>query len=294
MTAYDNEDDPVVEPVLENPRLIALLRAELEAEVSGRDWTGFAPAVLGRLDEPLELHAPLIEALRSASEAEVASRDWTSFGAAIDSRLMADDVSLSSDVSAALVSASEAEVASRDWASFGALIEARLEQEIEAELSASSGAADLVRADSAAVLSDREQDWSRFGSELSDADASEEGQRLKNEVRGELHVLKSSFEGPFRAQVERRIATQPAPRRERVTRGPHRTGRWRWATAALASAAALVAIVLSRPVDDSTSELTPVPLARGEVQVDEVSFEGTVTITQENGVAIVWLADASS
>lgn len=298
---YDSDDDTgVVEPVAEDPRLNALLRAELEAEVSRRDaeWSGFSTAILGRLDQAYELDAAVPVALRAASDTEIASRDWTMFGAAIDSRLSTDEVSLSPAVTEALASASEAEVSSRDWAAFAAAIEARIEREIEAELAVTSGAAELVRADSAQVLSDRERDWSRFGGELAGAEATEEGQRLKNEVRGELHVLESSFEGPFRAQVERRIASQPAPRRERAARAPHRAQRWRWVTAAMAAAAAVVAVVLSRPVVDPGAEpdpvTDPVPLARGEVQVDEVSFEGTVTITQENGVAIVWLADASS
>ena len=62
-------------------------------------------------------------------------------------------------------------------------------------------------------------------------------------------------------------------------------------------AATLAAVYLRPPAVDPLplpAELPPLHALgpRGEVHVDEVDYDGTVTVMESDGVAVIWLADS--
>lgn len=276
--------------VAEDPRIVRALRAEQEREVTRRDWSDFSAVVVRRIEaiEEPQLEAADVAELHASSEREVAARDWAAFSTGIAAQIDAlSEPLLPVDVSNALRAASTREVSSRDaeWSAFTARVLARVEAEISAELERPSDVGALVRGDAERAVAER--DWDRFSDVPKD-----ETEQLREEVRSELAAMEPGFGGAFRAQVERRIRSHEPPRREREPRAAHRSRR-RFAPLVIAAvAAALALFVLPSQKIDPTSEL-PSTVAFGEVSIDEVSFEGQVVITHENGVPVMWLPGAS-
>jgi hypothetical protein len=123
-------------------------------------------------------------------------------------------------------------------------------------------------------------------------------------VAAELDQVQPRFESEFREEVEDRIA-EPAPAGlaafwARLSGWMDELGagvRLGLAGAAVAAAAILMIVFAPAnvPTDPERPRIEPgPPMARvGEVTIDHVAFEGTVTLSQDEGVAVIWLADAS-
>jgi hypothetical protein len=117
---------------------------------------------------------------------------------------------------------------------------------------------------------------------------------LKEEVEHELADMAPRFDRDFAKGIEAKIWR--AARERRPTIG-ERFGEWidSWkrafvprtvgALAMAGVAAALIVVVNSGPTEQ---------MPQVAVSVDRVSFEGNVTVLNEDGNTIVWLADASS
>lgn len=117
---------------------------------------------------------------------------------------------------------------------------------------------------------------------------------LKSEVDAELAEMAPRFEASFRAGIEQRIwqaAKQQPTLGERITAWMDQLGRLllphsRSLGLAAAMAAILVAIALGGLFTSGDETL-----GDSQVSVDRVSFEGSVTVMQEDGSPVVWLAD---
>ncbi len=116
--------------------------------------------------------------------------------------------------------------------------------------------------------------------------------RLQEEVDLELHELAPGFEEAFREGVERRIwrSARDAPgffAKLKHTLSTHLEGRWRmgWAWAG----AGATALMLAFSVPDAWLS-TPMERAVGQVTVEDLSFEGTVTVVPREGMTVVWLS----
>ncbi len=73
-------------------------------------------------------------------------------------------------------------------------------------------------------------------------------------------------------------------------------GPGRAAIATVLAAAAAVLLYLRPATQPTDPGLTPLHALgpRGEVHVDEIDYDGTVTVTETDGLAVIWLADAPS
>ena len=146
-------------------------------------------------------------------------------------------------------------------------------------------------------------------------------ERVVSEVRAEVQTIGPRLERDMPRAVEQRIAPpapvvasparetaardsgRPRPVRGYAPTGARKTSTWlggrmRAALGAVAAVAATLAAVYLRPpaVDPlpGPPELAPLHALgpRGEVHVDEVDYDGTVTVMESDGVAVIWLADS--
>lgn len=146
-------------------------------------------------------------------------------------------------------------------------------------------------------------------------------ERVVSEVRAEVQTIGPRLERDMPRAVEQRIAPpapvvasparetaardsgRPRPARGYAPTGARKTSTWlggrmRAALGAVAAVAATLAAVYLRPpaVDPlpGPPELAPLHALgpRGEVHVDEVDYDGTVTVMESDGVAVIWLADS--
>lgn len=165
----------------------------------------------------------------------------------------------------------------------------------------------LLREEAEAELNKREGEWDAFTASVfrrvDNEDLALERMSLedraiglmKAEVDGELSEMLPRFDRAFQKEVEQRIWRAA---REQPTFG-ERVSNW-WSSfrekmmprtmgfAAAAAAAALVFAVWPGP----SADVVPLAVApEGTVSVERVSFEGTVTVMEEGGITVVWLAD---
>jgi hypothetical protein len=119
---------------------------------------------------------------------------------------------------------------------------------------------------------------------------------FKKNVEAELATVEPRFERSFKDGVERQIwraAKEPPSLFERMKRRlmPQLAPTWRRAVLATATAAILGLLAL-RGLDRGPAEA----IARmDDVSVNQVSFEGTVTVMPaDNGMTVVWLASETS
>ena len=255
-------------PMLDDPGFELVgpaLRAEAEAVLAGVDFAALAQGVEDGLDA--EALAPAIaSALREEAAEAVAARDgaWAEFSAQVMEALPARTVS----VAELLTEATAAELAARDgeWQAFTA----RVFEAVDAEARS-------------------------FAAEPADAQAI---QLLRAEVQDEVEALAPRFDARFGPEVDREIfkagqAAEPWWKKawdavHRALQPGHGLG---WAAGA-AAAVLLVVTVTGLPPGGGPA-VPDAPLA-GAVTVEQLSFEGDVTVMPEQGLTVVWLSDVSS
>lgn len=184
--------------------------------------------------------------------------------------------------------------------------------ELEALLDRRFGPFDLLRESMEEELRRRDGEWSAFSAQVDAkiATSLRAEQRLapdaraiaglKGQVESELADLEPRFEGAFLAGIERRIWRSAIERPSSLARvrawideRRHRRGvRFALATAFAGGLAIALAVA------DSPRSLGPAGGRggvgqEGAVEVERVSFEGTVTVMPEDGMTVLWLADAS-
>ena len=213
-----------------------------------------------------------------------------------------EEVTLGEDVRALLRADIEREVETRadQWSEFSRTLLARIERKV-AEEPESSLMTGLLRADSARELESREGQWSAFTEGVRrriGEEARKEARApldvraiatLKDEVAAELEEIAPRFERRFAAELAERIETEGDGF---FARAWSRLREWisapagRWALAG-AVAAGLAAAILLAPQPSEDIELAAWDRS---VRVDQLSFEGTVTVMNREGVAVIWLA----
>lgn len=166
-------------------------------------------------------------------------------------------------------------------------------------------AGELLREQTAEELDRRDGEWDAFTAgvfrsldqeETATARCELEDQAvalLKQEVDAELFQMAPRFEEAFKESVEKRIfqsAIEPTikGRLKRwldKMRPEHGFG-FGWAAAA---AAAVALVVMVGPLDTERAPKIGPQLARGQVSVERISFDGDVTVLPEEGVTIIWL-----
>jgi hypothetical protein len=291
--------------------LVTALRAERDAAIASRDFSLFSPSL--SLDSP-PLADALVTALRAERDAAIASRDFSRFTPALSS-LSLDSPPLADALVTALRAERDAAIASRDFAALTPSILRACEALADSEPERTAIGA-VVAADVATEVASRSGAWVAFGEGIrrelglrarQDArlPADERAIReLREDVAAELDQVQPRFESEFREEVEDRIA-EPAPAGlaafwARLSGWMDELGagvRLGLAGAAVAAAAILMIVFAPAnvPTDPERPRIEPgPPMARvGEVTIDHVAFEGTVTLSQDEGVAVIWLADAS-
>jgi hypothetical protein len=114
---------------------------------------------------------------------------------------------------------------------------------------------------------------------------------FKAEIGSELNSIAPRFDEAFKDSVEQRIfasAKEPSLW-ERLKSAASDLMRpqiaWRFAGAAAAAGVFALAIV-QNPGTEMVAEVRP-----GEVSVESIGFEGTVTVVPQQGVTVIWLSD---
>ncbi len=176
----------------------------------------------------------------------------------------------------------------------------------EAALAQPFGLGALLREEAGAELEKRDGEWDAFTASVfrrvDNEDLALERMSLEDraiglmkvEVEGELGEMMPRFDREFRNEVEQRIWRAA---REKPAMG-ERVSTWlssfreKLFPRTLGFAAAAAAAALLFAVWPSSSEVTPLAIApEGSVSVERVQFEGTVTVMEEGGMTVVWLAD---
>ncbi|MCC7384710.1 MAG: hypothetical protein IT384_22870 [Deltaproteobacteria bacterium] len=241
--------------------------------------------------DPVDADPRVVKLLERERQQLLAERDaeWPRFLSRVLQRIEAEAETppLTADVRAALSAELEREVAARDahWGTFTARVLERIEDEVAVELEGGDPSLGrMLRAESEAALA--AQDFAGFEPARLPTESAEV-QVFKREVATELRVMAPRFEGPFEAEVEQRL-----PRRSVRSRAPHRDrGLRRTLGAVIVSVAAMLLVLVMRPWPQEPSAPA---VARGEIQIDALRFEGTVTVTRDQGIAVIWLAETPS
>jgi hypothetical protein len=164
-----------------------------------------------------------------------------------------------------------------------------------------------LRAEVSAELDRREGEWSAFeacvmrridlvGVEEERMSLEERAiQALHEDIDAELADLAPDFERSFREGIERRI-WRSAKRPSIVDRLEAWMESWRvrlgWRNIGLVTATALILLAFmfgGHPLLNA-----PGVAMTDAVSIDDVSFEGTVTVMPEDGITVLWLADTTS
>lgn len=163
---------------------------------------------------------------------------------------------------------------------------------------------ELLREDTREELERRDGEWNAFTSavfrqldleDLGHARASLEDQALdlfKAEIEAELTASAPRFEEAFKEGVEARIfasAREPSwwEKLQAAAKDLFRPApMFRMAGAAAAFGVLMLAVVSRSPDPEVIAEALP-----GEVSVESIGFEGTVTVVPQQGVTVIWLSD---
>lgn len=313
-------------PVEEIITEVLLRDSEAELRQLEPRFEGFVQSVLSRLDsaeaaEPERVlradeasteeiaDAALLETeafapvLQAAFEAEISDLDWAAFGVEVDDAIDAE--ALAPSVAAALREEVTEAVAARegDWASFTESVMSSLPAE-------SVTVAELLTEATEAELSARDGEWRAFSARVFEAIDAEEKVAarasleeqavlaMKAEVESEVEAMAPAFGESFKKDVEKQIfksGQQPDPWWTRA---------WAWVremlsvdgayglAAAAATAVVLIAVTGLPPGEPAPSMPAASVALSGQVAVEQLSFEGDVTVMPEDGLTIVWLDDA--
>lgn len=275
---FDELDTEAARAILADPALSQAVRADLAREVESRDFGAFHQGVMAKIGEASAepLDAATLTALRATPEPP------GDLSAAVMEKIAAlDDVTLPAVVRGTLSDEATAVVAEREgqWASFLEEVMERVEADVEGELETLPLAMELVRSEAEQVVAER--DFGVFASELRPEEA-----RFRDEVVRELRSVDRRFDREFQAGVAKKLQPELGRRRPR---GPSPLKRWSRQLGSMAvAAAAMLAISLEAPLEQAQEPFEDV----GEVTVDAVRFDGNMTVTQDQGVAVIWLDDA--
>lgn len=275
----DELDTEAAQAILADPALSDAVRADLAREVESRDFAAFHRAVMAKVSEASAAPEPSLDA-QTLSAISATPEPPGDLAAAVMEKIAAlGDVNLPTVVRGALIDEATAVVAEREgqWASFLEDVMERVEADVEGELETLPLAMKLVRSEAEQVVSER--DFGAFASELRPEEA-----RFRDEVVRELRSVDRRFEREFQAGVAKKLEPELGRRRPR---GPSLLKRWGRQLGSMAvAAAAMLAISLEAPLEQEPFEDV------GEVTVDSVRFDGNMTVTQDQGVAVIWLDDA--
>lgn len=275
----DELDTEAAQAILADPALSDAVRADLAREVESRDFGAFHRAVMAKVSEVSAAGAPSLDA-ETLSVLSATPEPPGDLAAAVMEKISSlGDVTLPTVVRGALIDEATAVVAEREgqWASFLEEVMERVEADVEGELETLPLAMKLVRSEAEQVVSER--DFGAFASELRPEEA-----RFRDEVVRELRSVDRRFEREFQAGVAKKLEPELGRRRPR---GPSLLKRWGRQLGSMAvAAAAMLAISLEAPLEQEPFEDV------GEVTVDSVRFDGNMTVTQDQGVAVIWLDDA--
>lgn len=275
----DELDTEAAQAILADPALSDAVRADLAREVESRDFAAFHRVVMAKVSEASAAPEPSLDA-QTLSAISATPEPPGDLAAAVMEKIAAlGDVNLPTVVRGALIDEATAVVAEREgqWASFLEDVMERVEADVEGELETLPLAMKLVRSEAEQVVSER--DFGAFASELRPEEA-----RFRDEVVRELRSVDRRFEREFQAGVAKKLEPELGRRRPR---GPSLLKRWGRQLGSMAvAAAAMLAISLEAPLEQEPFEDV------GEVTVDSVRFDGNMTVTQDQGVAVIWLDDA--
>lgn len=277
------------------------LQAEWRAEEASVDWAAFAQGIDDGLDA--EASADAVGALLRQDSAEAErGLDWAAFGQGIMDGIEAEEAAPA--LGAALRERVLEEVAARegDWDKFS--------QGVMAQLPAQTvTVAELLSEATEAELTSRDGEWSAFRARIFEAVDAEaraaagaplEAQavlQLKGEVAAEVEALSPGFGETFKKEVESEIfksAQTPTPwwtsawTRLRAWMFPEGGMSPGWAAAGMAAVLLVVVTGLPRSPDPKPGQIAP-PVALGAVAIEQISFEGDVTVMPEEGITVVWL-----
>jgi hypothetical protein len=258
----------------------------------------------------------LRQLLKSDIETEVASRaeEWASFSTAVMTQVDAMVEAPRDDLTpvAEALQAESAEVAGAvDWDRFSSSLMARVEAEVAAEavaLEAPSSVHGLLEDEMRDEVLSRDQQWSSFTDGVMSKIAAQERQakkapleeravqEFKREVAHELEEVEPRFEHDLKDQVQQGVAHPDPGTFTRIGnwwRGLKESRRWVNGLGLAAAATAALALIVLAPESPNRAPPEVVnPIALGEVSVEEVSFEGSVTVMQGGGATVVWLAES--
>jgi len=156
------------------------------------------------------------------------------------------------------------------------------------------------------ILESRNGQWSAFAERVLDEARRQETQalgrplekqvyaRMEDEIESTLDEMEARFEHQFMSQLVGRLAEPPRAGWQNLV---NRFRQWMspppWAWGSIAVAMTALFVVFSASNPDKTQVLGPPASANGEVRVDAIQFEGTVTLSQSDEVTVIWLASAS-
>ena len=117
-------------------------------------------------------------------------------------------------------------------------------------------------------------------------------QELQADIESTLDDVEPRFENQFFRQLQGQLSQEKISVWQRLANTLSQWMRppsWAWGSLAVAMMVAF-ALVFSSP----RGPIEPAAvISANKVQVDSIQFEGTVTLSQSEGLTVIWLADAS-
>jgi hypothetical protein len=205
-------------------------------------------------------------------------------------------------VGAGLRSWSDASEDDRPWAEFYPQVQARIHQ-MQEEIDFQPEH-EVLQSQFEAVIQQRDGQWSAFTQRvLDEAEQSSTLERrrgaqaqaltqMESDIESTLDGIEPDFEHRFYAQLQARLAQPPPSRWQAYMQGIAkwmRPPQWAFGAFAVAMTAMFVWVNTSTP---KPRPLSAAP-ASGQVRVDTIQFEGTVTLSQSEDLTVIWLASAS-
>ncbi len=281
----------------------ALLKAQAEAETEGLDWASFEVGVSQGIEAEVSLAeagmAEVAPVLRAEALNEEASLDWAVFSQGIMDGIEAEEAQ--PVIAEALREQASEAVAAREgqWDQFSAGVMATLAPETVT-------VAELLSEETEAELAARDGEWTAFSARVFEAVDAEERLaeqaplgaqavlQMKAEVGAEVEALSPKFGEAFKQEVEKEIfrsAQQPEPWWTQAWSWIQETLQGGMGPGLMAAGAAAVLLIMVTGLPQGEQPVPQIAAAgpSGEVAVQQISFEGDVTVMSEEGVTVVWL-----
>lgn len=281
----------------------ALLKANTGAETAGLDWASFSQGISDGIDAEVSMADTAMSEVRPLLRAEALDEqgglDWAAFSQGIMDGIEAEEAQPA--IAAALREQASEAVAAREgqWDQFSAGVMASLPAETVT-------VAELLGEETEAELATRDGEWNAFSARVFEAvDAEErladkaplEAQailQMKSEVGAEVEALSPKFGEDFKRGVEKEIfrsAQQPESWWSQAWSWVQETLQGGMGPGFMAAAAAAVVLIMVTGLPDGEQSVPQIAAAgpSGQVAVQQISFEGDVTVMPEEGVTVVWL-----